>query len=122
MIKKLLQKFFISKKLNNGSLKQSIETVLDSETKDIEGISKHERLMLLNILKINSIRSADIMIPRADIGAVEINDSYEKVLEVFIKEAHSRVPVYEKNLDNIIGMVHIKDLVNAQNQKKIEAS
>ena len=42
MIKKLLQKFFISKKLNNGSLKQSIETVLDSETKDIEGISKHE--------------------------------------------------------------------------------
>ncbi len=121
MIKKLLQKFFISKKLNNGSLKQSIETVLDSETRDIEGISKHERLMLLNILKINSIRSADIMIPRADIGAVEINDSYEKVLEVFIKEAHSRVPVYEKNLDNIIGMVHIKDLVNAQNQKKIEA-
>ncbi len=121
MIKKLLQKFFISKKLNNGSLKQSIETVLDSETKDIEGISKHGRLMLLNILKINSIRSADIMIPRADIGAVEINDSYEKVLEVFIKEAHSRVPVYEKNLDNIIGMVHIKDLVNAQNQKKIEA-
>ena len=36
---------------------------------------------------------------------------FEKVLEVFIKEAHSRVPIYEKNLDNIIGMIHIKDLV-----------
>jgi len=60
------------------------------------------------------------MIPRADIGAIEINDRFEKVLEVFIKEAHSRVPVYEKNLDNIIGMVHIKDLVNYQSQKKIE--
>ena len=78
--------------------------------------------MLLNILKINSIRSSDIMIPRADIGAVEINDSFEKVLGVFIKEAHSRVPVYENNLDNIIGMVHIKDLVNYQNQKKVEGN
>ena len=39
--------------------------------------------------------------------------------EVFIKEAHSRVPIYEKNLDNIIGMVHIKDLVNYQNSKSI---
>ena len=76
--------------------------------------------MLLNILKIDSIRSSDIMIPRADIGAIEINDSFEKVLEVFIKEAHSRVPVYENNLDNIIGMVHIKDLVNYQNQNKVD--
>ena len=78
--------------------------------------------MLLNILKIDGIRSSDIMIPRADIGAVELNDSFEKVLEVFIKEAHSRVPIYEKNLDNIIGMIHIKDLVNYQNQKTTETN
>jgi len=121
MIGKLLKQKFFSKKVSNNSLKRSIETVLDGDLKDTEGISKQERLMLLNILKIDGIRSSDIMIPRADIGAVEINDSFEKVLEVFIKEAHSRVPVYEKNLDNIIGMVHIKDLVNYQNQKKIEA-
>ena len=120
MLKKLFNKHFFSNKSSNNSLKQSIETVLDSDLKDTEGISKHERLMLLNILKIDGIRSSDIMIPRADIGAIEINDSFQKVLEVFIKEAHSRVPVYEKNLDNIIGMVHIKDLVNYQNQKKVE--
>ena len=119
MIKKLFNKNFFGKKPSNNSLKQSIETVLDNDLKDAEGISKHERLMLLNILKIDGIRSSDIMIPRADIGAVEINDSFQKVLEVFIKEAHSRVPIYEKNLDNVIGMVHIKDLVNYQNQKKI---
>ena len=102
--------------------KRQIETVLDNDLKGTEGISKHERLMLLNILKIDDIRSSDIMIPRADIGAVELNDSFEKVLEVFIKEAHSRVPIYEKNLDNIIGMIHIKDLVNYQNQKKTETN
>ena len=117
MIRKLIKNFF-KKNSENNNLKQSIETVLDNELKDTEGISKHERLMLLNILKIDGIRSSDIMIPRADIGAVELNDSFEKVLEVFIKEAHSRVPIYEKNLDNIIGMIHIKDLVNYQNQKK----
>ena len=120
MIRKLFKKFFLKKNTENNNLKQSIETVLDNDLKGTEGISKHERLMLLNILKIDGIRSSDIMIPRADIGAVELNDSFEKVLEVFIKEAHSRVPIYEKNLDNIIGMIHIKDLVNYQNQKKTE--
>ena len=122
MIRELFKKFFFKKNTENNNLKQSIETVLDSDLKDTEGISKHERLMLLNILKIDGIRSSDIMIPRADIGAVELNDSFEKVLEVFIKEAHSRVPIYEKNLDNIIGMIHIKDLVNYQNQKKTETN
>ena len=122
MIRKLFKKFFFKKNTENNNLKQSIETVLDNDLKGTEGISKHERLMLLNILKIDGIRSSDIMIPRADIGAVELNDSFEKVLEVFIKEAHSRVPIYEKNLDNIIGMIHIKDLVNYQNQKKSETN
>ena len=122
MIRKLFKKFFFKKNTGNNNLKQSIETVLDNDLKGTEGISKHERLMLLNILKIDGIRSSDIMIPRADIGAVELNDSFEKVLEVFIKEAHSRVPIYEKNLDNIIGMIHIKDLVNYQNQKKTETN
>ncbi len=122
MIRKLFKNFFLKKNTENNNLKQSIETVLDNDLKGTEGISKHERLMLLNILKIDGIRSSDIMIPRADIGAVELNDSFEKVLEVFIKEAHSRVPIYEKNLDNIIGMIHIKDLVNYQNQKKTETN
>ena len=122
MIRKLFKKFFFKKNTENNNLKQSIETVLDNDLKGTEGISKHERLMLLNILKIDGIRSSDIMIPRADIGAVELNDSFEKVLEVFIKEAHSRVPIYEKNLDNIIGMIHIKDLVNYQNQKTTETN
>jgi magnesium and cobalt transporter len=122
MINKLFNLNFLTKKSSNNSLKESIETVLDGDLKDAEGISKHERLMLLNILKIDSIRSSDIMIPRADIGAVEVNDSFEKVLEVFIKEAHSRVPVYENNLDNIIGMVHIKDLVNYQNQNTVDGN
>ena len=120
MFKNLVKNFFSSNIFKNGSLKENIETVLDTVKKDDKNISKQERLMLLNILKIDQIRSMDIMIPRADIGAVEVNDSFEKVLEVFIKESHSRVPVYEKNLDNIIGMIHIKDLVKYQSNENFE--
>ena len=120
MFKNLVKIFFSSNIFKNGSLKENIETVLDTVKKDDENISKQEKLMLLNILKIDQIRSMDIMIPRADIGAVEVNDSFEKVLEVFIKESHSRVPVYEKNLDNIIGMIHIKDLVKYQSNENLE--
>lgn len=120
MFKNLLSKFLSSNISKNGSLKENLETVLDTAKKDDANISKQERLMLLNVLKMDQIRSTDIMIPRADIGAVEVNDSFEKVLEVFIKESHSRVPVYEKNLDNIIGMIHIKDLVKYQNEGNFE--
>tara|TARA_B100001029_G_scaffold178418_1_gene185139 strand:+ start:784 stop:1620 length:837 start_codon:yes stop_codon:yes gene_type:complete len=119
MVIEFFKKIILNSESKSSSLKQSIETVLDNDLKDTGGISKHERLMLLNILKIDGIRSSDIMIPRADIGAVEINDRFEKVLNVFIKEAHSRVPVYENNLDNVIGMIHIKDLVNLQHQGKV---
>jgi CBS domain containing-hemolysin-like protein len=118
MFKNLLSKFLSSNIPKNGSLKENLETVLDTAKKDDVNISKQERLMLLNVLKMDQIRSTDVMIPRADIGAVEVNDSFEKVLEVFIKESHSRVPVYEKNLDNIIGMIHIKDLVKYQNENE----
>ena len=120
MFKNLLNKFIAPNISKNISLKENLETVLDTAKKGDENISKQERLMLLNVLKIDQIRSMDIMIPRADIGAVEVNDSLEKVLEVLIKEAHSRVPVYEKNLDNIIGMIHIKDIVKFQNEGKFD--
>ena len=83
MFKNLLNKFLSSNISKNVSLKENLETVLDTAKKDDENISKQERIMLLNVLKMDQIRSTDVMIPRADIGAVEVNDSFEKVLEVF---------------------------------------
>ena len=110
-IHKLLSYIFSS---DNSEIKESVRenivSVLDNR-KDTENISKQERLMLRNVLKINEITARDIMIPRANISAVEVSNSLDMVLGIFLKEAHSRAPVYEKNLDNIIGMVHIKDLL-----------
>ena len=104
-------KQFLSKNIDDKeSVRENIANVLDNKS-DAENISKQERLMLRNVLKINEIAARDIMIPRANISAVETNDTLDSVLDIFLKEAHSRAPVYEKNLDNIIGMVHIKDLL-----------
>ena len=99
---------------NKETLRENIASVL--ENKEARGnISRQERLMLRNVLKINEITARDIMIPRVNISAVEINCSMEEVLNIFLKEAHSRAPIYENNLDNITGMIHIKDLLKYQN-------
>jgi len=104
-------KQFLSKNIDDKeSVRENIANVLDNKS-DAENFSKQESLMLRNVLKINEITARDIMIPRANISAVETNDTLDSVLDIFLKEAHSRAPVYEKNLDNIIGMVHIKDLL-----------
>ena len=106
----------------NNNLKQSIETVLDSDLKGTEGISKHERLMLLNILKIDGIRSSDIMIPRADIDAISVDTTYNELVLFIDKTKHSRIPIFDSNLDKILGMIHIRDLFekihNSSVQKK----
>ena len=115
-------KQFLSKNIDDKeSVRENIANVLDNKS-DAENISKQERLMLRNVLKINEITARDIMIPRANISAVETNDTLDSVLDIFLKEAHSRAPVYEKNLDNIIGMVHIKDLLKYKIQNGSDKS
>ena len=76
MLNKIISKIIPFKKNRDISLKEDLETVLESAQKGTGSITKQERLMLLNILKIDQIKSNDIMIPRADIRAVEINDNF----------------------------------------------
>ena len=113
-LKKLFKKFDFMSSDKKETLRENIFSVLDKK-ENIENISRQERLMLRNVLKINEITARDIMIPRANISAVEIGGSINEVLEIFLKEAHSRAPIFENNLDNVTGMIHIKDLLKYQN-------
>lgn len=113
-IKKLFKKMDFMSSDKKETLRENIFSVLDKK-ENIENISRQERLMLRNVLKINEITARDIMIPRANISAVEIGGSINEVLEIFLKEAHSRAPIFENNLDNVTGMIHIKDLLKYQN-------
>ena len=99
---------------NNQSLRDSIKDVIDeksqTETNNVD-LSKKEKSILTNILSINKLKVDDVMIPRASIIAVQQNYSFKQINDIINKESHSRMPVYRKDLDDILGMVHIKDII-----------
>lgn len=75
------------------------------------GFSPEERAMIANILRLREVRVDDVMVPRADIEAVEIGISLAGLLAAFQESGHSRMPVHRETLDDPVGLVHIKDLM-----------
>ena len=75
------------------------------------GLSYSERVMLDNVIGFSSIEVAEAMVPRADIVAIPETSTLKKCISVFRRAAHSRLPVYKGTLDEIIGMVHVKDIL-----------
>ncbi len=107
---------------NNQSLRDSIKDVIDeksqAESHDVD-LSKKEKSILNNILSINKLKADDVMIPRASIIAVQQTYSFEEITNIINKESHSRMPVYRKDLDDILGMVHIKDIIKFSGSESI---
>ena len=106
---------------NNQSLRDSIKDVIDeksqTESHNVD-LSKKEKSILNNILSINKLKADDVMIPRASIIAVQQSYSFEEITNIIDKESHSRMPVYRKDLDDILGMVHIKDIIKFSGSRK----
>ncbi|HTK13611.1 MAG TPA: hemolysin family protein [Xanthobacteraceae bacterium] len=94
-----------------GSLRADLEVVLADGATSESGFSPEERTMLSNILKLRGSRVEDVMMPRADIIAVNKDVSLGELVKVFKDAAHSRLVVYDDTLDDSIGMVHIRDLI-----------
>jgi len=92
------------------SLRESLEDVIEQHETEAGNISPEERSMLLNILDFGELRVEDVMVPRADIIAIEDTAALEQIISVFQQAGHSRLPVYHDTLDDPQGMVHIKDL------------
>ena len=85
-----------------------IETFIDKEGTGFDG---QEGLLLRNMLGLRDISAEDVMIPRADIVSVDITDGFESVIRQISEAAHSRVPAHKGNMDELLGMLHIKDLI-----------
>ncbi|TIU43228.1 MAG: CBS domain-containing protein, partial [Mesorhizobium sp.] len=96
---------------NGTSLREEIAGALAETTTDAESFSPGERAMLNNILRLREVRVEDVMVPRADIEAVEINTTLGDLLGLFEQSGHSRMPVYSETLDDPRGMVHIRDVL-----------
>ena len=77
-----------------------------------EGVlDEEEQEMIENVLELSNSTADEIMTPRTDIIAVEVNSDLQKVLDTIAEGGHTRVPVYEDNIDNIVGLVYAKDLL-----------
>ncbi|HUG61355.1 MAG TPA: hemolysin family protein [Methylomirabilota bacterium] len=95
----------------SATLRENLELALDQEDALDAAFSPEERAMIRNILRLRETRVDDVMVPRADIDAVEVDITLSELLTAFQASGHSRMPVYRETLDDAIGMVHIKDLM-----------
>lgn len=95
-----------------ATLKGVLQTLLEEHAEDNYDptVLPEEYAMLRNILRFGEMTVNDIMIPRADIVAVESDIELDELKQTIVQERHSRIPVYYETLDHINGFIHIKDL------------
>jgi CBS domain containing-hemolysin-like protein len=82
-------------------------------TEDEESpITPQERVLIGNVLKVHDRTAFDVMVPRVDVIAFDIEEPFSELVKLLIENGHSRVPVYRETLDDVIGFVHVKDVLS----------
>ncbi len=94
------------------TLREDLNMALSGEGMKSDSFTGSERTMLANVLKLSRTRVEDVMVPRVDIEAIDDESSLGELVEKFRNSGHSRLPLYTENMDNITGMVHIKDALH----------
>jgi len=101
------------------SLREQIEEVIDEAEEEgqerrgssvVGDLSQIERKMLRNLLHFGEQTVDDVAVPRADIIAIPESASFAEIVASFAEAGHSRLPVYRENLDEVVGMIHVKDV------------
>jgi CBS domain containing-hemolysin-like protein len=105
-------------RVRSGRLKPSDNTItfIDNaatRAHDVGDLSEAERVIFRKMLKLRDLTVSDVMVPRADIVAVEMDITLTELKEVMRREQHSRMPVYTGTLDRLKGFIHIKDVMPA---------
>ena len=110
--KKFLQFFKLVPTTSN--VRDTLEELIEEESSSLDE-DNHERTLLRNVLGLRDITAWDVMVPRADIAAIDVKTPIPELVSEMVKLAHSRLPVYRNNLDEALGMVHIKDVLAHSN-------
>lgn len=122
---------FVIDKLANGFLRmlhidpsKKITTMTEAELRTYVEVShedgvieSEEREMIYNVFDFSDALAKDIMIPRINMVTVDIEDSYSEVLSVFRESMYTRLPVYQDDKDNIIGLINIKDFILTEDEE-----
>lgn len=96
---------------NEGSISETLSNLAAQHNEDATPIDPLERFLLENTLKLRRMTVEDVMVPRADIVAVSAAAPLPEVVAAVEQSRHSRLPVFEKDLDQIVGMIHVKDVL-----------
>lgn len=98
--------------------KEKPETITEDELRTIvevsheEGvIESEEKKMINNVVDFGDSVARDIMVPRIDMVLIDVNTTYEKLMDTFREEMFTRIPIYEDSTDNVIGIINVKDLL-----------
>ena len=122
MLKNLSNKIKTFFKINEReNIKDVLEDLIEDNGNGQEKIDDGTKNIFKNVINLNNKSIEDVMIPRADIDAVSLETTYADLVSFIDKTKHSRIPVFDDNLDKIKGMVHIRDLfekINQTNNKK----
>src|SRR5919108_1813761 len=92
------------------TLRDTLEVALKTATKTAEDFTAEEREILLRLLRFGPLRVEDVMVPRADIIALDESAPLSELLHTFEEAGVSRIPLFHETLDDLRGMVHIKDV------------
>lgn len=95
---------------SNG-LTEEARRLLLTTNESPETIEENEREMIESILEMNETVAREVMVPRLDMVAIEVETSFREALDIVIGAGHSRVPVYEEHIDHIVGILYAKDLL-----------
>lgn len=106
---------------DNTMTEQELRTLVDVGHED-GVIESEERQMIYNVFDFGDAQARDIMVPRVDMVSVSLEDSYENIRSVFRTEKFSRLPVYENDRDNIVGIINIKDFLFVENRENFQVS
>jgi len=97
-----------------GDVRDAIEELIEERRDEPEAsIDPDERELLKNILSLREVTVYDVMVPRAHIIAVPVTTPFADLVALMATDSHSRMPVYREKLDDVVGMVHIKDVLAA---------
>ena len=120
MNNKFIKKLRIFLKKKDNKLQNNFENLLNERLKQEKPLKINEEKIISNVFQLPEKLVNDIMIPRTDIISVDSNIDINKLVKLIGRTSHSRYPVFDKSRDNIIGMIHIKDVISCWENKKIE--
>jgi CBS domain containing-hemolysin-like protein len=93
------------------AIRESLEEVIEESDRESSALSAQERIMLGNLLKFGELKVSDVMVPRAEIIAVDESIGLGELMKLFREAQHSRLPVYRETLDDPTGLIHVMGLL-----------